>query len=110
MYFVSAVGSSAISCLWYRMNGNVQVVSAGASGAIFGVVGGLLYIVIRNHGRLEDIGGIQLILLIVFTLYHGITSLAGGVNNSAHIGGLLVGFFMALLLYRKKTVRDETVG
>lgn len=105
-YLVSAVGSSAISCIWYWLDGNVWVVSAGASGAIFGVVGGLLYVVIRNHGRLEDIRGVQLVLLIIFTLYHGITSLAGGVNNSAHVGGLAVGILMAMLLYHKR-MREE---
>lgn len=101
-YLICGVGSSVISCVWYTWTGVTNVLSVGASGAIFGVVGGLLYIVLRNRGRLEDIHGFQLVLLILFTLYHGITSLTGGVNNSAHIGGMFVGIVLAALLYRKR--------
>lgn len=75
-------------------------VSAGASGAIFAVVGALVYIVIRNHGRLEDLSTTRLLILVGFTLYHGFTSY--GVDNGAHVGGLIGGFLLAVLLYRKK--------
>ena len=75
-------------------------VSAGASGAIFAVIGALLYIVIRNHGHLEDLRTRNLLFLIVVTLYHGLTST--GVDNSAHIGGLIGGFLLAVMLYQKK--------
>ena len=34
-----------------------QSVSAGASGAIFGLMGALLYVVIANRGRLGDLSG-----------------------------------------------------
>ena len=75
-----------------------NVISAGASGAIFGVVGGLLATIVRRRKKLEDIGPIQLLLLAGFTLYHGIQS--AGVNNSAHVGGLLAGVILALVMYR----------
>lgn len=78
-----------------------NVLSAGASGAVIGVAGGLIVAVIRNRGHLEDLSTLQLIVMVGYTLYQGVTSLSG-VNNSAHIGGLLVGVLMALLLYRKK--------
>ncbi|MFQ9511393.1 MAG: rhomboid family intramembrane serine protease [Lachnospiraceae bacterium] len=99
LYFVSAVGSNLISVYWYQHTGNIFAVSAGASGAIFGVVGALLYILIRNNGRLDDINSRQLILMIAFTIFHGITTVE--VNNSAHIGGIIVGFICAMLLYRR---------
>ena len=38
-----------------NMGRGYYVVSAGASGAIFGVVGGLVYAVAVNRGRLEDL-------------------------------------------------------
>lgn len=87
--------------LFVSLQGDVSnyTVSAGASGAIFAVIGALLYIVIRNHGHLEELRTRNLIFLIVVTLYHGLTS--AGVDNSAHIGGLIGGFLLAVMLYQK---------
>ena len=76
-----------------------MVVSAGASGAIFGVIGGLLYVVGVNRGRLEDLSSRQLATMVLFSLYFGFTST--GVNNVAHVGGLVSGIVMAWILYRR---------
>ena len=75
-------------------------VSAGASGAIFGVVGALLYVVIRNHGRLGEISTRGLVLMAGLSLYYGFT--AQGVDNAAHVGGLVSGFLLAVLTYWKR--------
>lgn len=98
-YLLCGVGANIIS-LTYNMEMNeYYIVSAGASGAIFGVVGGLVYAVIVNRGRLEDLGTAQLMILILFTLYHGFTS--AGIDNAAHIGGLMIGILLGIILYRK---------
>lgn len=78
---------------------NSYVVSAGASGAIFGVIGGLLYAVSVNKGRLENLSGYQLVIVILFSLYFGYQNTA--VNHVAHVAGLLLGILLAILLYRK---------
>lgn len=87
-----------------------NVVSAGASGAIFGVVGGLLGVVIRNKGRFEGIGIGGMLIMIAGSLYYGFTS--SGVDNVAHIGGVICGFLLGLLFYRKKKRDDysDTAG
>ena len=74
-------------------------VGAGASGAIFGVVGGLIYVVAVNRGRLEDLSTRQLVIMAAFSLYLGFTST--GVDNAAHVGGLIIGIILAALFYRK---------
>ena len=74
-------------------------VSAGASGAIFGIVGALLYVAIRNHGRVGEISTRGLVLMAGLSLYYGFT--AQGVDNAAHIGGLISGFLLAVLTYWK---------
>ena len=74
-------------------------VGAGASGAIFGVVGGLIYVVAVNKGRLEDLSTRQLVVMAVFSLYLGFTST--GVDNTAHVAGLVIGMILAVILYRK---------
>ena len=44
--------------------------------------------------------------MIVLTLYYGFTS--GGVDNMAHIGGLLAGFLSGVLLYWKRKDKYRT--
>ncbi|SHO53852.1 rhomboid family intramembrane serine protease [Anaerocolumna xylanovorans] len=77
-----------------------NIISIGASGAIFGVVGAMAYIVIANRGRLENISTAQLVLFVIFSLYGGLTS--QGVDNAAHIGGLISGFILAAVIYRRQ--------
>lgn len=82
--------------------------SVGASGAIFGVVGALFWLVIMNRGRLEYISIGRVLFLIVYFLYSGFTG--SNVDNSAHIGGLIAGFVFAMALYWKKAYRKEKEG
>lgn len=98
LYLTCGIGANAVS-LWFDLRGGEIAVSAGASGAVFGVIGGLLYAVAVNRGRLEDLSTRQLAVLAVLSLYFGFTST--GVNNIAHVAGLVIGIFMGLILYRK---------
>lgn len=75
--------------------------SIGASGAIFGILGGLLWVLGRNKGHLEGLTSVKILFLICFTLYNGLTS--QGIDNAAHVGGLAAGFLLTVILYRKKT-------
>lgn len=99
IYFASGICGNILSAIWDIRIGSYAV-SAGASGAIFGLIGALLYVVIRNRGRIGTISGRGIIFMIVVSLYYGFTS--GGVDNAAHIGGLLSGFILAVLLYWKR--------
>lgn len=105
VYFVSGLAGNALSAWWDIQTGSMAI-SAGASGAIFGIIGALLYVAIRNRGRIGDISGRGLVFMIVLTLYYGFTS--GGVDNMAHIGGLLAGFLSGVLLYRKRKDKYRT--
>ena len=104
LYLVSGIGANVFSML-YNIEESWNVVSAGASGAIFGVIGGLLYALSVNRGRLEDLSSRQLVIMIVCSLYFGFTST--GVDNVAHISGLLIGIFMGLILYRRPKKRER---
>ena len=59
----------------------------------------LLYVAIRNHGRVGEISTRGLVLMAGLSLYYGFT--AQGVDNAAHIGGLISGFLLAVLTYWK---------
>ena len=92
VYLAAGVGSSAVS-------------AGGASGAILGVVGALLVIVIRNRGQLEDLNSRQLMLFAGFSIYHGVMS--AGIDNMAHISGFVIGALLGGLLYRRKRYRKQ---
>lgn len=99
IYFASGLCGNVLSALADIQAGEYAV-SAGASGAIFGVIGALLYVAVRNRGQIGTITGRGLVYMIILTLYYGFTS--SGVDNAAHIGGMLSGFILAVLLYWKR--------
>lgn len=103
-YLLCGVGANILSMI-INIREYRTIVSAGASGAIFGVIGGLLYAVAVNRGRLEDLSTRQLVVVIVCSLYFGFSST--GVDNAAHIAGLVIGIFMGLILYRKPKKRTN---
>lgn len=103
LYFAGGIGGNVISLLW-DMRQESFAVSAGASGAVFAVMGGLLYVVLANRGRLEDFTTRKLLIMAGFSLYFGFTST--GVDNAAHLGGLFCGFLIAALVYRRKKIRE----
>ena len=104
LYLLGGAGANLLS-LFHELYSKEYVVSAGASGAVFAVIGGLLYIVIRNKGHIENFSSRQLLILAFLSLYHGLTST--GVNNTAHLGGLLCGFLLGILFYHKR--KTETI-
>ena len=99
LYITGAVGSNFCSFIIDKAKESYSV-SAGASGAVFAVVGGMIYVLIRNKGRLEDLDQRRLILFVLMSLYMGYTT--ASINNTAHISGLFIGFIAAAVLYRKK--------
>ncbi len=101
LYLCAGLGGSALS-IWSQVLAQEYVISGGASGAIFGAIGAMLWVVIRNRGNLGSFNSSGLIFMILLSLYSGYTS--SGVDNLAHVGGLVVGIFLCALLYRK---RDE---
>ena len=107
IYFISGIGGNLYSLYWNVSHGE-QVISAGASGAIFGLMGALLYIVAVNRGRLGRLSGRGMLIMVALSLYFGLTS--SGVDNSAHIGGLICGILITVLLYRRKRMDHSQYG
>ncbi|MBQ7796976.1 MAG: rhomboid family intramembrane serine protease [Lachnospiraceae bacterium] len=97
LYLACGIGSNWISMMVDGVSSGA--VSAGASGAIFGMVGGLLYVVLANKGRLGNLNARQLFTMIALSLYLGFTE--SGVDNIAHISGLILGMIFGLILYRR---------
>ena len=72
-----------------------------ASGAVFGTVGALLWMILANRGRIAEISAGRMVMFILFSFYAGFT--ATGIDNAAHVGGLIFGFVSAMILYRRRT-------
>lgn len=99
LYLLSGIGGNLLSVLEMYI-GNDYAVAAGASGAIFGVIGGLLWVVIRNRGHYGGLTAKRLIFMIILCLIYGI--LTAGVDNFGHLGGLVAGFVLCMIFYRRK--------
>lgn len=106
LYFIAGIGSGIVSMLYEYITGQVML-SVGASGAIFGIIGAMLLLIIIHKGRYGGISLRRMIIGIIYMLYSGFRNPT--VNNAAHIGGLVCGFFIALLQYIGKALvkRDE---
>ena len=93
-YFIAALGGSIGSYLF------VPGPSVGASGAIFGFFG-LLFVANYVHkpalGRQARALASQIGMLIVINLIFGFT-LAGAIDNAAHIGGLISGAWLGFVV------------
>lgn len=98
IYIISGIGGNALSIVWELYTEN-YVISAGASGAIFGLTGALLTLTILNRGYVAGVTRGEMLIIIGISLYNGFAN--PGVNNAAHMGGLITGFLITFLLCPK---------
>jgi membrane associated rhomboid family serine protease len=90
MYVASGLAASLVSVVW-----NPWRVSAGASGAIFGVAGALVsYLALKKTPMDSGLVKRNLKSLGIFIFYNLLYGVRGGVDNSAHFGGLVAGLIL----------------
>lgn len=88
-YFLSGVAGNLLSLCVKALTGDMSG-SVGASGAIFGLDGVLLSMVLFYDRKPENATPARVLLMILLSLYSGYTS--GNIDNAAHLGGLFAGF------------------
>lgn len=107
-YFLSGIGGNILSLVMKVLH-NDSAGSLGASGAVFGLDGVLLAMVILSGRRMESVTPTRVVLMIALSLYSGFTG--GNVDNAAHVGGLIVGFLaggiMCMIQNRKDRRQHE---
>lgn len=104
VYLISALFGSLLSIVF-----NVDVYSIGASGAIFGLLGALLYfgyhyrVFLGNYIKTQLLPFIILYIIIGFGL--------SGIDNFAHIGGLIGGILATKSLgVQNKSTKSEMIN
>ncbi|MCD7745391.1 MAG: rhomboid family intramembrane serine protease [Lachnospiraceae bacterium] len=100
IYFGGGIVGNIVSVAYDMRTGEYSV-SAGASGAVFAVIGALAAVVLLNRGKIPAYTRKRMLLMVSLSVLQGLT--ASGVDNCAHIGGLVSGFLLAMLFHRKLT-------
>lgn len=104
IYLLSAIMGSLLSIV---VTGNT--ISIGASGAIFGLMGSLLYFGYHYRLYLANTLTSQIIPVILINLFLGFSM--SGIDNAAHIGGLIGGYFSTMIVGIKyKSTKSETIN
>ncbi len=105
IYLGSAITGSMMSMLF-----SADAISAGASGAIFGLLGALFYFGYHYRVYLGNVLRSQIIPMIVLNILMGF--LFVGIDNAAHIGGLVGGILLASFVGvpYKSTTSDKING
>ncbi len=94
LYVSSALFGSLASLYWRN-----DVVSAGASGAVFGVVGALLGLLLRRHDSIPgDVLSSMRNSVLLFCGYNFLFGLRPGIDMACHVGGFLAGFACGMIL------------
>lgn len=100
IYLLSGIVGN-IACLLI----NPETIAAGASTAIFGIFGALLYYGLISHDKdLRTFGQFHMALIIMNIIY---TFINPSVSVPGHIGGLVAGFLVALGLNKICKPKDR---
>lgn len=88
LYFVSGILGSVASAVF-----RPETISVGASGAIFGLVGGLIYFSFRKPVTAKKLFGKSLWVMLGINIILGFV--VPGIDYFGHLGGVIGGFFGA---------------
>lgn len=109
-YFLSGISGGLLSLCVKVWSGDASG-TVGASGAIFGLDGVLLSMVLFRGKKMENVTIVRVLLMILLSLYSGYTG--GNIDNAAHMGGLFAGFAAGSVMCaveRKKNRKQEASG
>ena len=94
VYLLSGILGNVVSYTYEALSGS-RYVSIGASGAVYGIMGALLYLVLKKtHGI--NIPVKRMILVLAYCIYSSFAT--DHVDYAAHIGGLIGGFILTTLI------------
>ena len=102
VYMLSGIGGGVVSSAYYQLTGEA-VVSAGASGAVYGLIAMVIYLMYTARKRTGAAPLMyRMVIVLVFLLYSNF-AIGRGVDIAAHLGGLAFGFIVCFLFLPYKT-------
>lgn len=107
LYFLSGIGGNLLSLLIKVINSDMSS-SVGASGAVFGLDGVLLAMVLLSGRKMQDVTPARVLAMIALSLYSGFSG--SNIDNAAHVGGLITGFLggcVVCILQRRRRERQR---
>lgn len=107
LFFLSGICGNLLS-LWVKFATSDMAYSVGASGAVFGLDGALLAMVLFWDRKLLSVNAGRVFAMIVLSVYSGFTS--GNIDNAAHIGGLVAGFLIGCVLCFIQRIKHRQEG
>jgi membrane associated rhomboid family serine protease/Flp pilus assembly protein TadD len=106
IYVICGIAGGIASLAW-----NPHTVSAGASGAIFGLVGALIAsYYLGDFSMPQAFIRVRLRSLLIFAAYSLLYGLVGRVDNAAHLGGLVAGLAFGALIARFAPSADSILA
>ncbi len=106
LYMSSGLGGQFISLVNKMLTGKDAVISIGASGAVFGLLGGLLAAAICFNGKLQNITWKRILFAVAYSVYTGMQ--AARIDNAAHIGGFIFGVLIGLIICLLKMLKQNS--
>ncbi len=104
IYFLSGLGGNAASLIGKSLTGSNSL-SIGASGAIFGLDGLLLAMVLLLPEFRNKMSPARVVLVVGLSLYDGF--MGSNIDNAAHIGGLIIGFIAGSIYVLAQNIRNK---
>ena len=106
VYLITGLSASLMSAAWHFP---IPVSSVGASGAIFGIAGALIasfYLGEFSMPRAAMSGMLRsVVTFVAYNLFFG--AVMSGTDNSAHVGGVLMGLLLGALIAKVAPAQDD---
>ncbi len=111
-YFVTGVAGGIASLIYKAFSNEWYVGSIGASGGVFGIIGVLLALAFFSGLKLPNVTPPKMVFVVAYSVYSGMGD--PNIDNAAHVGGVLAGILIGLLLCVKirwkKRSKDVYIG
>lgn len=115
LYFLTGLGGNVASLCFKLITGELSVISIGASGAVFGLIGVLLVLTLMPSVEIPNATPVRILLVIGYSIYCGMSE--SNIDNAAHVGGVLCGILFSIVwfgifhkgLFKKKVQQSREI-
>lgn len=96
IYMFGGIGAGIVSAGYHYLT-DQNIISVGASGAVYALIGMVLYLTVKNKGRMSSFSMIVRVVLVLWFVFYSNFG-KEDIDVAAHIGGLIFGFILSLII------------